>query len=268
MKKNNTLLIILLVISILISISLGGYLFYDKVLNKQTNYPNEQPTNQNDIKESISKINPTKDWIYDADYPKNVLANSYDSYYNETYYAKDIIAPFININSNDAKNANNTIEDIFNEAVNRYNIGVEDKTTFSVIDYEKYIDNNLISVLFWFGKGGTDVVRPDYYTYTFDLQTGKALSFKEVYQKFNFNQNQIDNEIKQEITDEINDIFEESFPNENAKNYIDESIKNYEESINNNTLKYYISEDSNLSIVARLNIPAGAGYKDTIIEID
>ena len=209
-KKHNAFLIILLVIFVCISLALGSFLFYDKVLknylNNQNpikinrdydNYRKRPNTNNNNY---VSKIDSSKYWIYHAPYDKNVLANSYDTAY-ETYQAKDIVVPYINIDSEDAKKANEEIKKGFDEAINVYNEGVENKTSFVKIVYEKFIDNNLASVNLMFGKGGTDVIRPDYYPYTFDLTTGKLLSFEELYQRFNLNKNQIERKIKEEITD-------------------------------------------------------------------
>ncbi len=284
-KKNNTLLIALLVIFVLISLALGGFVFYDKFFKNHLNnpienwhdndydddfddyYDDDNHYNYNENNNYVSKIDVSKNWIYDALYEKNVLANSYNTYY-ETYYAKDIVAPFINIDSSDAKKANEEIKGVFDEAVNQYNNGVENKTSFVKIDYEKYLDNNLASVIFWYGKGGTDIIRTDYYTYTFDLTTGKIMSFEELYQKFGFNKNQVDRKIKDEITDEVNDIFEDGFRNENSTTYVNESIDNYEKNLEDNTLKYFVNEDGELCIIARLSIPSGIGYQDTILEID
>lgn len=283
-KKHNALLIILLVVFIFISLALGGFVFYDKVLKNHINNPIENLNNRdyddddfddyydddnnyNGNNNYVSKIAPSKYWIYHATYDKNVLANSYEIAY-KTYYAKDIIVPFINIDSNDASKANDEIKEVFDEAINFYNEGVENKINFVSIDYEKFIDNNIASVNLWYGKGGTDVIRPDYYTYTFDLTTGKMMSFEELYQKFDLNKNQVDMKIKEEITDEVNDIFEDSFRDKNSTTYINESIDNYEKNLEDNTLKYFVNDDGELCIIARLSIPAGAGYQDTIFEID
>ena len=278
-KKHNALLIILLVVFIFISLVLGIFVFYDKVLKNYINSPiqnndyddldddDDDNHNYNENNNYVSKIDPSKYWIYHATYDKNVLANSYDTNFN-TYYAKDIIVPFININSNDALKANEEIKGVFDEAISRYNEGVENKTSFVSIDYEKFIDNNIASVNLWYGRGGTDVIRPDYYTYTFDLTTGKIMSFEELYQKFGLNKNQVDMKIKEEITDEVNDIFEDSFRDKNSTTYINESIDNYEKNLEDNTLKYFVNDDGELCIIARLSIPVGAGYQDTILEID
>ena len=283
-KKHNALLIILLVVFIFISLALGGFVFYDKVLKNHINNPIENLNNRdyddddfddyydddnnyNGNNNYVSKIAPSKYWIYHATYDKNVLANSYEIAY-KTYYAKDIIVPFINIDSNDASKANDEIKEVFDKAINFYNEGVENKINFVSIDYEKFIDNNIASVNLWYGKGGTDVIRPDYYTYTFDLTTGKMMSFEELYQKFDLNKNQVDMKIKEEITDEVNDIFEDSFRDKNSTTYINESIDNYEKNLEDNTLKYFVNDDGELCIIARLSIPAGAGYQDTIFEID
>ena len=277
-KKHNASLIILLVVFIFISLALGSFVFYDKVLKNYINSPiqnndyddlddDDDNHNYNENNNYVSKIDPSKYWIYHATYDKNVLANSYEIAY-KTYYAKDIIVPFINIDSNDASKANDEIKEVFDKAINFYNEGVENKTNFVSIDYEKFIDNNIASVNLWYGKGGTDVIRPDYYTYTFDLTTGKIMSFEELYQKFGLNKNQVDMKIKEEITDEVNDIFEDSFRDINNTTYINESIDNYEKNLEDNTLKYFVNDDGELCIIARLSIPAGAGYQDTIFEID
>ena len=273
-KKHNASLIILLVIFVFISLALGGFVFYDKVLKNHINSPIENWYDKDDDfddyyyeNNNVSKIDASKNWIYHATYDKNVLANSYEIAY-KTYYAKDIIVPFINIDSNDAKKVNEEIKGVFDEAINFYNEGVENKTYFVSIDYEKFIDNNIASVNLWYGRGGTDVIRPDYYTYTFDLTTGKLMSFEELYQKFGLNKNQIDMKIKEEITDEVNDIFEDSFRDKNSTTYINESIDNYEKNLENNTLKYFVNDNGELCIIARLSIPAGSGYQDTILEID
>ena len=44
----------------------------------------------------------TKDYVYDASYENDGIVESYNTYYN-TYFLKDIVVPFININSDDAR---------------------------------------------------------------------------------------------------------------------------------------------------------------------
>lgn len=125
----------------------------------------------------VSKLDNTKDWVYDAEYTKNVTTNSYSTYYDETYYAKDIVVPYININSSYANIANKEIKTIFDDAINSYNKGVNDKITYvNECGYQKYVNNNNLSVLLTYGVGATDIVHPEYYTYNIDLKTGNQLS--------------------------------------------------------------------------------------------
>ena len=64
------------------------------------------------------EINNDKEWIYDAEYTKTVNASSYKTQ-SGTYYAKDIIVPYINIKSDYATSANNEIKKVFDDAINK-----------------------------------------------------------------------------------------------------------------------------------------------------
>ena len=270
-KNNNAFLSVLLIIFIISTFTLGGYIFYDKVIvpNHNTKEQNSNTINQNNQNNNfVSKVNSSKNWIYEAEYEKNISANSYTTYYDKTYYAKDIVVPYININTDDAIITNNELKQVFTNAVNTYNQGVENKTDYVEMDYNTYINDNLASVVLWYGKGETDTVKPTYYTYNFDLKTGKTLTFEELYQSLGFTKNQITNKITEEITEKVTDILEDTFPNTNNTEYINKSINNYEESLTTNALQYFVAEDGNLSIIVKISIPAGTGYQNTIVEID
>ena len=47
--------------------------------------------------------------------------------------------------------------------------------------YKYYINGDIISIVLTYGHGATDVVRPDYYIYNFNLKTGKLVSYNDVY---------------------------------------------------------------------------------------
>lgn len=137
--------------------------------------------------------------VYDAEYEKNVNADSYSTSYN-SYYAKDIVVPFININSSYAILSNNEIKNVFNDAINAYNKGISDKMTYvDTCNYNKYINNDILSVLLTLSIGATDIVRPNYYIYNIDLKTGYKLSYKDVYSFAGFDSNDINAKVEKQL---------------------------------------------------------------------
>lgn len=276
MKNNNTKLYILIAILVILVLLLGGYVVYDKQINKEE-MPKTSETNKETEEEKenteetfISKQDDTKDWVYDAEYEKNVLADSYKTYYN-TYYARDIVVPYINIDSSYATKANKEIKNIFNRIIEKYNEGVNDKMTYiDTCKYEKYIQNNILSVIFNYGIGATSIVHPNYYSYNIDLKTGKELSFEDIYKIAGFNESNINEKVENAITTIVKEKTSElTYPEgTNFDTYKNASITNYKNAVMNNTLVYFITDNNKLNIVVKLNIPVDTDEFDTIITID
>ncbi len=272
-SKNNHTLIVFLIFFILLSLALGCYIFYDKFYQKENNNPTDsQVVEKEEPKEElVKKINSSKYWIYDADYKKDVLADSY--VINGPIYAEDIKVPFINIDSNYASRTNQEIKKVFDIAIDAYNEGIQNELTWVDIDYQKYIDNDMVSTALWYSIKETAVVNPNYYTYNIDLKTGNEMSFEEVYQKCGFTKDNIDNKVKENITntmkERLKNFTNENYPEgTNFDTYNDESIENYLDSIENDTLQYFIDENGMLSIIVRLSIPVEMGYFDTVIKLE
>lgn len=274
-QKKNTGLYILITILCVLVLALGGYIIYNKTQNdKSSTTTTNDTTTTTDTTNSntntlIPKLDNTKDWVYDAEYTKNVTADSYSTNF-ETYYSKDIVVPYININSSYANSSNNDIKNIFDDAIKTYNNGVNDKTTYvDECSYKKYINNNSLSIILTYGIGATNVVSPKYYTYNFDLKTGEQLSYEKIYSIAEFNSNNIDSKVENAITKVMKEKMSNFSDNgTNFDTYNNESINNYKNSINNNNLKYFLSDNGKLNIVVELSIPAGIGKFDTIITVD
>lgn len=285
-QKKNTGLYVLIAILCVLVLALGGYIVYDKTQNDKSSTTTTTDTtnnesNSNNTNSLVSKLDDTKDWVYDAEYTKNVTADSYSTYY-ETYYAKDIVVPYINVNSSYANTANSDIKKVFDEAIKSYNDGVSDKMTYvDECGYKKYVTDNSLSVILTYGVGATDVVHPKYYTYNIDLKTGNQLSYGEVYNIAGLSSSNIDSKVENAITkimqDKLKNLKDPQkdtgdgsyYPDgTNFNTYNNESISNYKKSISNNTLKYFLSDNGKLNIVVKLSIPAGTGEFDTIITVD
>ena len=217
----------------------------------------------------VSKIDNTKDWVYDAEYTKNVTADSYTAAGGSTFYAKDIVVPYININSSYAGKANTEIKKVFNSAISTYNEGVSNKLDYvDECNYKKYNSNNNISVVLTFGVGATDVVHPQYYTYNINLKTGNELTYEEVYKIAGFSSNNIESKVETAITKFMKEKLNFEPDKNNFDTYNNETIANYKKSINDNTLKYFLDNNGKLNIIVTISIPAGIRHWDEIIPVD
>ena len=274
-KKNIGLYVLIVVLFVLVLV-LGGYIIYDKIQDKkpvEDSKVDKINTNTN-TSTFISKIDNNKDWIYDAEYTKNVSVDSYSTVFNNTYYAKDIVVPYINVKSTYADNSNNEIKNVFEDAVKTYNTGVNDEMTYvDECGYKKYFNNDILSVVLTYGVGATDVVHPKYYTYNINLETGNQLTYEEAYLIAGYNSSNINEKVENAITKVMNDKFldlpDQNYPyGTNFNTYNNQSISNYKTSVSNNTLKYFLSESGELNVVVTLSIPVGIGAFDTIITVN
>lgn len=271
-NKNSKLYIAIAFLGVVI-LGLGGYIVYDKLYSpKNSNNKSQEANNQKETM-LVSKVYKDNDWVYDAEYEKKVTSDYY-SLYNETFYAKDIVVPYINVESDYANNANNEIKKVLDDAVENYNEGASGE--FSYIDecnYKYYLNNDGLSVILTYGVGSTDVVHPNYYIYNIDLKTGEELSYKDIYAIAGFNDNNIEAKAESAITEIMHEKmkdfdYPEDYPEgTDFDTYNNESIKNYKESVENNTIKYFLSSNKQLNVVVKLSIPAGQGFFDTIIPV-
>ncbi len=274
MGKGVKALIIILVIAV---IGLSVYIVLDKtVLNKDTKKDSQNLTTDNASNNQIvedngkvAKIDPNRPYIYDADYEKNVKAESY-SVGPSTYYASDLVVPYININSNDATVANTEIQEALATVINHYNDGIDDGLSYvKMCEYTYYIDedtDNVLSVVVTYGLGATDVVNPEFLTYTFDLKTGSLLSYSDVYTLLNYTDSSIkaavENTIKKESENELARAIDD------WENYANMTISAYNQTVQNNTIKYFISLNRNMGVIVDMNMPAGSGHINTLLEVE
>lgn len=285
-KKGNPGLIILIVFLSILVIGLSCYLVFGKFIgntNNENNKTAEKTENKKkeETKKMISKIDESKKWVYDAEYEKNVDVEEYTTTFGNTYYAKDIVVPYVNINSDDAKAANDEIKEAFDEIIKRYNNGVEAKVTYiDICNYETNINNNVLSLIFTYGFGGTSVVHPIYMAYNFNLETGKELTYEETYKLAGFTKDTIqkaaEEAIKEKVTEETKDY--PYFNDEKGFDYyLNNSINNYNNSVNEkkiidkytiNEIEYFLSTDNKLNIIVTLNLPVDTMHFDTVITLN
>ena len=230
-------------------------------------------TEKDEDKDDLPSVPSTssKGYVYDAEYEYDVSKTSYTTNYNKTFYVKDIVVPYINIDSPDAKAANSEIKSLFDRAIATYKNGIQDHTSgVEACSYKYSHKGNILSVQFVLSTCGTGVGRPEYYIYNFNTDTGEALTYKNVYMAPGFIDNDVDFYVSLAISKYVkNKLYNASFPEgESVATYINASVTNYETAKKNGTLKYYVDENGKLNVLIKIKLPVGNGAVDTIITVD
>jgi len=235
----------------------------ENVVNKNDNENNE-----------IRKIDSKKEIVYDAEYTyKNLEDMSYTSKsMNKTYSMKDIVLPYINLNSSDVNKANTEIQALFKELAEFFEEELEGtQTWYKISSYDYFINKDILSIIITTESGGTDVPVYKYYTYNFNLKTLNLIKYEDVYSIIGINQENIEKKVETAIKsqEQLKPFANEIYMNDlNGKvTYAQKSIDNYIESVKENNIQYFFNKDGNLNIIVSIEIPVGKGYFDTIIEI-
>ncbi len=266
--KNTGLYVAIGILCVLVLL-LGGYIVYDKVLTDKEipveNNTNDSNNNHNNSN-LISKLDSKKDWIYAADYS---LPTNKESYYGFSDHSKlirvkDLVVPYVNIDSSDAKKVNQEIYQLYEELIKKFNNNLKEEIWFTTVKYSTYTNNNIVSIVITTETAGTSTPIYEYYTYNFNLENGRLLSYNDVYEKLGYNTNNISEVVKEAVTNTMKEKYKEN----DFDNYNNQSIGNYTSSVSNNTIKYYIDNNNKLNIIVTLVIPAGQGNFDTVITLN
>jgi len=281
-EKNNKKIIVIIALISLLVIGISAYIAYRIIQTEE-----EIIENGNDQEEYVphipfSKVYEDREWIFDAEYERVLLAPSF-TLDERTYYDTDILSiPFINIDSNDAAEVNKQIREIFDSTIEGFNGVIEQlrheeetgemgKLTWNTLSYKYTIIGNTLSVIII--SEGTCVGSNYYSTFNLDIETGRLLTFNEIYRQVGFNSSDI-NEIIETVIEEtmeerIDDLFIEGNPYTDYEivEFIEESIDNFRRSISTDSIKYFIDEIGRLNVVVTLMIPVHEGAWATILTI-
>ena len=178
-------LVIIMLIAVLIIGIGGGYL-----LSKNSNLFNKNETKPNNTIEQTKtskKIDESKPWVYDAEYRKNKTVKKIDTTNNSD---KDLVVPYININSTAGKKANTEIEKLYNEIYEKYATDInESAKNFSRLNYKFYENNNLLSIVIENSNGAIPggAGRCPLYVYNFNLDTLEIATNEELAKQTGYN---------------------------------------------------------------------------------
>lgn len=244
---NKNKVIVSLVIVIVCLIVGAGFGFYTILKNNPDN--------------NSLKLDNDKDWIYAANYNLETNKDSYTTS-GMTINAKDLIVPYININSKEAESANKEIYNLYKELIDDFNEYSKDSVFYTTVKYDKYINNDFISVVITTVSGGTDIPVYKYYTYNFNIKEGTVVSYKDAYNYVGLNENNINDNVKSSITD----IMKKNYSGiDDFEGYKTKTINNYLSSLNNNQLNFYIDGSGKLNLVITFEFPIGRGAKEELV---
>lgn len=297
-EKKGKKILIGVILSCVLVIALIGIITYYVINNKESkdnntndlviydtnNVENTQNVEDTNTVDFVKKLFEEEDWVFVANYEKNVVKQSFKDGYGQTYLAENIEAPFINIDSDYAEEVNDEIKGVFDEAVSVYNEAAEESLDvaseeFFPVDqvesckFKSYINDDYLSVILIYQAVGTAVIPPDYYIYNIDLKTGDKLSYEEIYTKAGFKAEDIDSKVETAIEK----VFEKEFASINfdtdddfgdRDTCIKNTFENYQDSIADESIQYFLSEDNKLNINVTFYVPIESGEVEYVLTIE
>lgn len=229
--------------------------------------------------------------MYDADYKYNDKYNEIELSYNETHITKegleieydnsgrillsDLKVPYFNFNTTDAKNVNLEIKNLYEKWAKEFDAISENANCGTIVlDYKTYYTKDTVSVVIVAGSQCTDVMQPEYFGYTFNLETGESLDYEQVIMLTSYDKDTTLNKIETEIKEYIN----KNIPLDVQKGWINadgsngdsttDSLKYLNDSLKNNNLVYFMDSNNKLNIISRVYIAAGIGHSMHLFVIE
>lgn len=248
MEKENKKLTVLVVILLIIVVGLGGYITYDKLSSKH----NDLEPIEN---KSTTKLDDSKDYIYDADYTE-LYNNKHTEYTsgNATKKLSDLNVPYINIDSYDARNANDELKALYRNRAETFDkCAVDSHDCYDSITYKTYKYDDVLSVVVIYDEALTK----EYKTYNFDLKTGNEITYDELITRLGYDKSTLldkEKEVIKKAMDESNnfnyDLTKTCGTMESPKNCYDIAYKILEDSIKDKSMAYFTDTNGKLNIVA------------------
>ena len=260
--KKATIILGTIVLILVLAVGVCAGLLISENGNKIINRIEEKIVQSDDNKTS-KKIDESKDWVYDADYLKENKKFYRDSAKTEEYANnsdKDLVVPYININSDYAKKINEKIKALYDDCYEKYGkeeLNAEFKTYYSdVLKYDKYINDNILSVVITLHEykivvdGEISRNNETIYTYNFNLDTLNEASLDEMAKKCGFSS-------ETEVTSKIKS-WEEKQRNVLSKTDHVEIFSGVEND------KYFIDGNGKLNFLYRTNTSVSIVHKESI----
>lgn len=124
-------------------------------------------------------------WVYDAEYGKNKeikIRDATDIGYRVVDSSKDLIAPYINIDSKDAEIINMQIKEEYEKLYDMFlSMNNKDGFGYAQMKYEYYVNGNILSVIVFCSTAAVPGGAKHYInTYNFNIVTGNKATKEEI----------------------------------------------------------------------------------------
>ena len=261
--KKVLLFILLLAVFLLLGILVGVMIpgnnkpeFVKQIEDKITNQENKDS----------KKIDESKPWVYDAEYlkeNKKIYQDSAKTEEDADNSEKDLVVPYININSDAAKRANEQIKALYDKYYDKYGKEASEhdssvyKTYYHyLLKYDTYINDNILSVAITLYEGivvvdgGTGGGKSTVYTYNFNLDTLNESGVDEMAKKCGFSS-------EDEVTSKI-----KSWEEKQRKILSETDLSDIFAGVESG--KYLIDGNGKLNFLYRINTSGSTVYKEVI----
>lgn len=290
-NKKNIIILLLTIIIIILSVIIALILTGKINLNQTTE---ETSTKEEQQEETNIKIDKNLEYVYDANYTYNNKYIEFEraslenknskeklSYFGieveytlGTQYLSNLKVPYININTEVAKNINKELENLYLEYAKDFDscaeIAKNDTNSHScsqILTYRTYKFNDILSIVVIDSSQSTSPWILNYNIYNFDLKTGKQINYNDLLSKLNYNSTETLNNAENLIKNKMESLYgehekdlstactETSYDSNN--NLISNNINCYEKanellekSINENTILAFSDNEGILNILA------------------
>ena len=201
----------------------------------------------------VSKIDSSKDYIYDANYIPNVRSKTYADYDSTIRNIDNYKAPYINLNSSYAKKVNDNIKKVYDQAAQVFDFSIDHNGCIGIeiFEYKHYLVGDMLAVVLTTKYRTCAVTIPKYYVYVINVKTGRKVNLDEILEYKNINKDDFNEKVKNGIINSYYSSFDDS------KDYdylVDENLKTYE---NDTNKKFFINDNGKINLLISITIRPG-----------
>lgn len=263
--KKSKLPFIFITIVIIVVIATSSFVVYKKVFDSK-NVDNQQKATENkkednNVKKDESEIK-EKEYVIDATYKRDVVS-SYQVR-GTTIYLKDLVFPYLNVDTKVSKSINKEIEKVYDEYIELYEQYSKIGEDIISSKYSYTITDNIVSILIEvnYAAGGGNPAT-SFYTFNYDIKEDKKITLNDLSIKYNIDMDSINKQVNEKISTSITDTFDITNPEEelpDIQEYIKKNKVTYELSIKNNNTLVYIDKENKLNVLVLIEHPYGGSY--------
>lgn len=206
-----------------------------------------------DVNFKVSKIDSSKDYIYDANYIPNVRSKTYADYDSTIRNIDNYKAPYINLNSSYAKKVNDNIKKVYDQAAQVFDFSIDHNSCvgIEIFEYKHYLVGDMLAVVLTTKYRTCAVTIPKYYIYVINVKTGRKVNLDEILEYKNINKDDFNEKVKNEIINSYYSSFDDS---KDYEYLIDENLKTYE---NDTNKKFFIDDNGKINLLISITIRPG-----------